>query len=149
MIRSFGAGVALIFLLGACRNGSTGPVDNCLALEQAGAGSGTATACPLNITVSSGTKPTYTWNGNTSAETVGVVRVSDPGTVVWGIDNVQTPLKHGTAQTGSSVYASRETTLTAGVIYRVTVSRRDSRTCVAGPLCVQQYTTTRSKDFTP
>ena len=85
----------------------------------------------FDITIGSGTKPTYTWPGGTGFS-VSVVRVSAPGTIVWGVANtamaIPSPVTHGTTPAGAVVSASTEPTLTAGVKYRVSITRNDTKT---------------------
>ena len=40
----------------------------------------------FDVAITGGTAPTYTWPGGT-AHSVSVVRVSAPGTIVWGVAN--------------------------------------------------------------
>ena len=89
------------------------------------------TGSQFDITIGSGTKPTYTWSGGT-AQSVSVVRVSAPGTIVWGVAStsmtIPSPVTHGTTPGGGAlVTASTEATLTAGVAYRVSIARNDSK----------------------
>lgn len=86
----------------------------------------------FDITIGSGTKPTYTWAGGLGFS-VSVVRVSAPGTIVWGIAspslmNIASPVTHGTVPGGSIASSTTETTLTAGVQYRVAITRADQKT---------------------
>lgn len=85
----------------------------------------------FDITISGGTKPTYTWPGG-NAFSVSVVRVSAPGTIVWGMANpamtITSPVTHGTASGGGIVTANTEPTLTAGVNYRIAITRADQKT---------------------
>ena len=85
----------------------------------------------FDVAIGSGTKPTYTWSGGLGFS-VSVVRVSAPGTIVWGIAspslmNIASPVTHGSAS-GATVTSSTETTLTAGTKYRVSVTRADQKT---------------------
>jgi hypothetical protein len=109
--------VLLAFAVAACGDDGTGPD-----------GSG---GSEFDITISSGTKPTYTWPGG-NAFSVSVVRVSAPGTIVWGMANpamtITSPVTHGTVSGGGLVTASTEPTLTAGVNYRVSITRADQKT---------------------
>jgi len=116
-MRRLGMLLVLATMLGACSSeDSTGPDGN--------GGSQFA------VTVSSGTRPTYSWPGGV-AHSVSVMRVAAPTTIVWGIANptqgIQSPATHGTVgnafQSGNA-----EPTLTAGVRYRVSVTRQDSQT---------------------
>lgn len=108
--------VAITLALAACGGDSTGP----------GGGDGSE----FDITIGSGTKPTYTWAGGT-AFSVSVVRVSAPGTIVWGLASpamtIPSPVTHGTAG-GATVTANTEATLTAGTKYRVAITRADQKT---------------------
>lgn len=85
----------------------------------------------FDITISAGTRPTYTWSGGLGFS-VSVVRVSAPGTIVWGIANtsqtIASPVTHGTVPSGSIASATTELTLTAGVAYRVSITRADTKT---------------------
>jgi len=97
----------------------------------------------IQITVGSGTTPQYSWTGG-NVMSISVARQSDPTTVVWGAanptsDGIASPVTHGTLPAGTvptSVLPNPETTLTAGVAYRVSVAR------ISG-------TATGYKDFTP
>lgn len=89
------------------------------------------TGSQFDITIGTGTKPTYTWTGGT-AQNVSVVRVSAPGTIVWGVAStamtIPSPVTHGTTPGGGAlVTASTEATLTAGTKYRVSVVRNDTK----------------------
>ena len=85
---------------------------------------------PTQIQVSTGTQPTYSWRvGNVSS--IFVVRTSDPNNPVWGInaqgasDIIPSPQKHGTvtfADPNFQLMSQAETTLTAGVEYRVNIT---------------------------
>lgn len=85
----------------------------------------------FDVTVSGGVTPTYGWPGGT-AHSVSVVRVSAPGTIVWGVAHLQqalpSPVTHGTVPTGALPTMTSESRLTAGVRYRVSVTRQDTRT---------------------
>lgn len=112
------AALALITMLLGCGGDSAGPSGN--------GGS------EFDITISGGTRPTYTWPGN-PAFSVSVVRVSAPGTIVWGLANptamsIGSPVTHGAAVGGAVVTANTEATLTAGVRYRVAITRSDTKT---------------------
>lgn len=86
----------------------------------------------ITVQVSSGTTPTYTWNG-ASARDVSVVRVNDPNdpaniTVVWAVstldtDGLSSPVIHGTVPTGATLAVNAEPVLTSGQTYRVSVVR--------------------------
>ncbi|MDB4916285.1 MAG: hypothetical protein JWM95_3929 [Gemmatimonadetes bacterium] len=107
------------------------------AVMLAGCGSSTAPSNDTNdgsafdITIGTGTRPTYTWPGGLGFS-VSVVRVSAPGTIVWGIANpaqtIASPVTHGTVPGGSIASANTEPTLTAGVKYRVAITRADTKT---------------------
>jgi len=108
------AGV-LLAALGGCSDGGG---DNL-------AGNGGTGA--IDITVGTGVRPTYTWSGE-PAFSVSVVRTADPSTLVWsvvtpGLDGIASPVTHGTVPSGAIQNAYSETTLTAGVEYRVSVTR--------------------------
>lgn len=109
--------LALITILAACGGDSAGPD-----------GSG---GSEFDITISSGTRPTYTWPGN-PAYSVSIVRTSAPGTIVWGIANpamnIGSPVTHGAGVGGAVVTANTEATLTPGVRYRVAITRSDTKT---------------------
>lgn len=112
------AALALAVAIAACGGDSTGP-------------SGNNDGSQFDITIGSGTRPTYTWGGGTGFS-VSVMRVSAPGTIVWGIANtamtIQSPVTHGTVPGGSLQSANTEPTLTAGVRYRVSITRNDQKT---------------------
>jgi hypothetical protein len=83
----------------------------------------------ITVNVSSGVNPQYSWSGG-NLFSVSVVRQSDPTTVVWGCttpgsDGIASPVTHGTLPPGSiqTSIMNTENTLTAGVAYRVSVSR--------------------------
>lgn len=97
-------------------------------------GSGSA----FTITVGTGTTPTYTWSAG-NAFSVTVVRTTAPGTNVWGISSpgqalIASPVTHGTVPSAGSgtvgiiETAATEQTLTAGVAYRVTITRLNGDT---------------------
>ncbi len=89
-----------------------------------------ASGAPTNyIQVGTGTKPTYSWQvGNISQ--LFVVRVDDPLNPVWGVnsigatDIIASPITHGQDITDPNLQtiSTTETTLTAGVEYRVTIT---------------------------
>ena len=85
----------------------------------------------FDITIGAGRNPTYSWQGGT-AFSVSVVRVSAPGTIVWGVANpamtIASPVTHGTTPAGALVSANTEGTLTTGVAYRVSITRNDQKT---------------------
>lgn len=85
----------------------------------------------VDITVSSGTAPTYSWAGGT-AHSVSVTRVSAPTVIVWGVVHLQqalpSPVVHGVVSNGAIATMTTETRLTAGVRYRVSITRQDTKT---------------------
>ena len=85
----------------------------------------------FDVTISSGVTPTYTWPGG-SAHSVSVMRVSAPGTIVWGVANpvqgVGAPVTHGVVAAGALPTMTTEARLTAGVRYRVSITRLDTKT---------------------
>lgn len=92
---------------------------------------GGGTGGTITITVGSGLNPTYTWSGGNVYQ-LSVVRQSNPGTIVWGaatpgVHNISSPVTHGTLPAGAvqTSFSNTETTLSAGVAYRVTVTRLD------------------------
>jgi hypothetical protein len=109
-MKRFGFALVAAAILSGCGSDSTSP-------------SSSATG-DFDITIGSGTKPTYTWPGG-SAFSVSVTRVSAPGTIVWGIatGTISSPVTHGTTPQGSIASATTETTLTAGIKYRVSITR--------------------------
>lgn len=94
-----------------------------LIVENPGAG-----ASDFAVTVSGGTTPTYSWADNAGrASSVSVARVAAPATPVWsvstpGVDNLTSPVIHGTVPVGATNAANTEPVLTTGVQYRVTVT---------------------------
>ena len=83
----------------------------------------------IAVAAETGLAPEYTWTGG-AVSTLSVTRTSDPTTVVWGIttvgnDGIASPLTHGTVDNGVIQTFSTESTLTAGVEYRVSVTRLD------------------------
>lgn len=86
----------------------------------------------FNITISSGTQPTYTWPANGAGFSVSVVRTSAPTTIVWGIANpartLNSPVTHGAVPQGALESAATEKVLTAGVQYRVAITNGDGKT---------------------
>jgi hypothetical protein len=115
-MKRFGFALVAAAILSGCGSDSTGP-------------SSTATG-DFDITISSGTKPTYSWAGSTGAHSVSVVRVSAPTTIVWGIalGTITSPVTHGTIPANSFPTMVTETTLTAGVAYRVSITLTDQKT---------------------
>jgi hypothetical protein len=88
------------------------------------------------ITVGSGTRPTYTWSAG-DAFSISVVRTAAPTTIVWGlasmgnVENISSPTTHGTVgnmTSGTVNTATTESSLTAGVEYRVTITRLNGKT---------------------
>ncbi len=128
--------IALMFIINGCSKSDSNPASSDDGSSGGGSGSN-----QIAITVGSGTQPTYTWSGG-KVFSVSVVRTSDPNTVIWGIaspgvDGIDSPVTHGSGANMTTIFetAATEKTLTAGVSYRVTVSRTDK--------------TTGWKDFTP
>ena len=111
--------MALALSLTACGSDSTGPSN------------GNNDGSQFDVTIGSGTRPTYTWSGGT-AFSVSIVRVSAPGTIVWGIASpamtIPAPVTHGTVPVGALQSANVEPALTAGVRYRVSITRNDQKT---------------------
>jgi hypothetical protein len=105
----------------------------CLAFVACGDATGVNVAQgDFDVIVGAGTRPVYSWPGGT-AFSVSVVRVAAPGTIVWGIANtgmtIPSPVTHGTVTGAGSVQtANAEPTLTAGVRYRVSITRLDQKT---------------------
>ncbi len=89
----------------------------------------------FEVTVTNGTRPTYTWPGG-SAHSLSVMRTSDPTVIVWGLVGpaplttaLTSPVVHGTIPAGGVLPSStEERVLTAGVEYRVSVTLHDGRT---------------------
>lgn len=110
---------ALALALAACGSDSTGPSNSNNDGSQ------------FDVTIGSGTRPTYSWAGGT-AFSVSIVRVSAPGTIVWGIATpamtIPSPVNHGTIPVGALQSANTEPTLAAGVRYRVSITRNDQKT---------------------
>ncbi|MFZ0389633.1 MAG: hypothetical protein WAN36_04165 [Calditrichia bacterium] len=93
---------------------------------------GPATQGDFAVTVSSGTTPNYSWSAG-NVFSVSVVRTADPTVIVWGIAtpgqaNIASPAKHGVVPTGAIETAQTEKALTAGVEYRVSVTKLDGKT---------------------
>ncbi len=91
------------------------------------------------VSASTGTTPTYSWNGQT-AVSVGVTRASTPSVWVWRVESVlnrdiASGVVQGVVPPGATETASTERVLTAGVKYRATVALIDG--------------TSGSVDFTP
>jgi hypothetical protein len=80
----------------------------------------------FTVTVGTGTQPNYSWPGGPAFE-IDVYRTSDPLVPVWSIAdpnstrNITSPLRHGNVPSGVILLADDETTLRAGVSYRVTI----------------------------
>ncbi len=92
---------------------------------------GGGTGGTIAITVGSGLNPSYTWGGG-NVYSVSVVRQSNPATIVWGAatpgaNGIASPVTHGTIPSGAvpTSVSNTENTLSAGVAYRVTVTRLD------------------------
>jgi len=90
----------------------------------------------FSITVGSGTRPTYTWSAG-DAFSISVVRTAVPTTIVWGlasmgnVEYITSPTNHGTignVLNGTVNTATTEQSLTAGVEYRVTITRLNGKT---------------------
>lgn len=88
----------------------------------------------FTVTVGAGLNPQYSWTvGN--AFSLSVVRTAAPTVIVWGLatpgaNNIASAVTHGTVPAGAvqTSFSSTETTLSAGVSYRVSVSRLDGST---------------------
>lgn len=113
------------------------------ACGSSGATSETIGGGPVVDTVlmSPNTQPTYGWQkGN--ADTVDVVRLSAPGTIVWrtvadSMDGIPSGLTHGTAGAGRTVTVNSEPVLTVGIAYRVRIERQSGPTIVTKDFTVQ------------
>jgi len=84
----------------------------------------------IPVSADTGTTPAYSWSGG-PVNAVGVSRVSDPNSLVWGVfiagkDSIVTGMIHGQVPAGA-LQVGTEPVLTAGVAYRVRVSRTDGR----------------------
>ncbi|MGZ8376652.1 MAG: hypothetical protein ACXWZS_13995 [Gemmatirosa sp.] len=117
--RAIGARLGLgLLLVAGCSSDATSPD---------GQGDGSA----FDITISNGVTPTYTWPGG-PAHSVSIMRVSAPTTIVWGVAHPQqalpSPVTHGTTSNGALTTMATEARLTAGVRYRVSITRQDTRT---------------------
>lgn len=83
----------------------------------------------FTIIIGPGTAPEYSWTvGN--AFSVTVVRTATPTTIVWGLatpgqNGLTSPVTHGSVQSGAIETSATEPALTAGVEYRVSVTRLD------------------------
>ena len=109
--------VTILLLIGGCKKDESNPVDT---------GSG---GSQIAITIGSGTKPQYSWSGG-NVFSLSITRTAAATVVVWGLatpgqNGVASPVTNGTAPTGSVETAVTERTLTAGVQYRVSISRLD------------------------
>ena len=118
-MQRLGAILALAVSLAACGKSTTDA-------------SNTSATGDFDITIGSGLHPTYTWPGGT-AFSISVVRVSAGGTIVWGVAkpgsmDIASPVTHGTVPSGAIATATTEATLTAGVAYRVSITRADQKT---------------------
>lgn len=89
----------------------------------------------FEITVSAGTKPTYSWSAAGSFQSLSVVRAAAATDFVWGIadsplsnDPVTSPITHGTVPATALPTFNEEPTLTAGVEYRVSITFYDGKT---------------------
>jgi hypothetical protein len=115
----------LVFIVAAAVAGAAGCSSDATAPDGQEGGSA------FDVAVSGGVTPTYSWPGGT-AHSVSVVRVSAPGTIVWGVAHLQqalpSPVTHGTVSGGALPTMTTEARLTAGVRYRVSVTRQDTRT---------------------
>jgi ABC-type nitrate/sulfonate/bicarbonate transport system substrate-binding protein len=86
-------------------------------------------------------QPTYGWQkGN--ADTVDVVRLAAPGTIVWrtvadSMDGIPSGLTHGTAGAGRTVTVDIEPVLTVGIAYRVRIERQSGTTVITKDFTVQ------------
>ncbi len=114
------AAMASAFALAGC-----GSDDN-------GTNGGGDTGGDFDIDVSSGTKPTYTWDAG-NAFSLSVTRKSNPANIVWGLSDptnagtISSPVELGVS--GAAIPTStQEQTLTAGVEYQISITLHDSRT---------------------
>jgi hypothetical protein len=86
----------------------------------------------FEIELESGPLPAYGWSAG-PAFSVTVVRVAEPGRIVWGLamagGDIRPPVRHGIVQDPAAVIlAFTEGRLADGVRYRVTVVLTDGRT---------------------
>ena len=86
----------------------------------------------FSITISSGTQPTYTWQGG-PARRIDVLDTSDPTFPVWAVTTIAfphmpSPVRHGTVPPGAVELSDDETTLRSGVNYRVRITLADNST---------------------
>ena len=96
----------------------------------------------ININVSGGLTPEYSWDGG-GMMYLAVSRVGDSPQVVWQVwgtgvfpgkpaegkidgERVDSPVRHGIVPTGTSESVRIESRLTPGVTYRVAVKKDDS-----------------------
>ncbi len=84
----------------------------------------------FSITISSGTQPTYTWQGG-PARRIDVVPTADPLVPVWSVattvfPHMPSPVRHGTVPTGAIELENAERTLRAGINYRVRITLADN-----------------------
>ncbi len=114
-----GAAIATAAGMASCGSDSTSPDD--------GGSGGSA----FDIQISSGGTPTYTWPGGLGYS-VSIVRTSAPGTIVWGVAHLAqalpSPVTHGVVPGGAVQTINTEPRLTAGVRYRVAITRADTKT---------------------
>lgn len=81
-----------------------------------------------NLVVSAGVVPTYAWTVG-AISFLDVVRTSNPNSPVWGFnvaggaDVVQSPVTHGAVPAGATAIGGSEPILTAGIQYRVRITR--------------------------
>jgi hypothetical protein len=82
----------------------------------------------FDVGVSGGTQPNYSWPGQ--AFSIRVSRAADTTVPVWFVShpsrNLASPLRHGTVPAGATELIDDETTLTAGVRYRVEITLSDN-----------------------
>lgn len=113
----------LVLLFAGCSNDDSNPTNP-------GTGSNA-----IAITVGTGTSPQYSWSGG-NVYSISIVRTSNPNTIVWGLASpgqnaIASPVKHGTGASMTSMIietGTAERVLTAGVQYRVSVTRLDGTT---------------------
>ncbi len=110
--------LTIIMLFNGCKKDENNPVDT-----------GNTQTSQIAITIGSGTKPQYSWSGG-NVFSLSIVRTANQTVVVWGLatpgqNGITSPITNGTAPTGSVETAGTERTLTAGVQYRVSISRLD------------------------
>lgn len=100
----------------------------CLVLACTGARGGDG---GLAIRISGGLTPEYHWVAGPGFS-LGVVRVSAPASVVWGVADpgarLTPPIRHGATPRDTREVSAVESRLTAGVRYRVTITLADGRT---------------------